>query len=80
MTEPIKCIGAVYGVKTLTDHGIRISIDLPETAIMQAAMFMECQRMGVVLNIECTPMDQAVGDNSHDSKQGRPAQKSLRGQ
>ncbi|MFA5208273.1 MAG: hypothetical protein WC428_06550 [Candidatus Paceibacterota bacterium] len=47
---------------------------------MQAAMFMECQRIGVVLDIECTPKDQTVGDNSHDSKQGRPAQKSLRGQ
>jgi hypothetical protein len=80
MSEPIKCYGAVYGVKTLVDHGIRVSIDLPETAIMQAAMFMECQRIGVVLDIECTPKDQTVGDNSHDSKQGRPAQKSLRGQ
>jgi len=79
MSEPIKCIGVVYKVQTLTDHGIRISLDLPETAIMQMAMFAECQRMQVVLDIVATPQNQTVGDDSHDSKKGRPEVKSLRG-
>jgi hypothetical protein len=79
MSEPIKCYGVVYGVKTLVDNGIRISIDLPETAIMQSAMFMECKRMQVVLDIVATPQNQTVGDDSHDSKKGRQETKSLRG-
>lgn len=79
MSEPIKCIGVVYKVQSLADHGLRVSIDLPETAIMAAAMFMECQRMQVVLDIQATPQNRSVGDD-HDSKQGRPEVKSLRGQ
>jgi hypothetical protein len=80
MSEPIKCYGVVYKVQTLTDHGIRVSLDLPESAIMQMAMFAECQRMAVVLDIEATPQNQTVGEDSHDSKKGRPEIKSLRGQ
>lgn len=80
MSEPIKCYGVVYKVQTLTDHGIRVSIDLPESAIMQMAMFAECQRMAVVLDIECTPQttNTASGDTP-DGKKGRPEIKSLRG-
>jgi hypothetical protein len=79
MSEPIKCLAVVYKVQTLTDHGIRISLDLPETAIMQMAMFAECQRMQVLLDVTCLPQNQTVGDDSHDSKKGRPETKSLRG-
>jgi hypothetical protein len=80
MSEPIRCIGTVYKVQTLVDHGVRISIDLPETAIMQAAMFMECQRMAVVLDISALPMDAntSAGDTP-DGKKSRPEIKSLRG-
>ena len=42
----------VYKVQTLTDNGIRISLDLPETEVMAAAKLMECQRFGVVLNVK----------------------------
>lgn len=35
---------AVYKVQTLVDGGIRLTLDLPETAIPQAAMLMECKR------------------------------------
>jgi hypothetical protein len=79
MSEPIKCLAVVYKVQTLTDHGIRISLDLPETAIMQMAMFAECQRMQVLLDVECNPVDRSTGGNAHDNKQGRPETKSLRG-
>lgn len=79
MTEPIRCVASVYKVQTLADHGIRISLDLPETAIMQASMFMECQRMAVVLDIAATVVEYntASGD-SVDGKKGRPETKSLR--
>ena len=49
---------AVYKVQTLvSDNGVRVAFDLPETAIMQMAMLAECQRAGVALDVVCTPID-----------------------
>jgi hypothetical protein len=42
-------VGEVNKVQTLADGGIRVTLDLPETAIAQAAMLMECKREGIVL-------------------------------
>jgi len=42
----------VYKVATLADGGLRITLDLPETAIAQAAMLMECKRESIPLIIE----------------------------
>ena len=42
----------VARVQTLADGGIRITLDLPETAIAQAAALMECKRQEVPLVIE----------------------------
>ena len=39
----------VYKVQTLADQGLRLTLDLPETAIPQAAMLMECKREGIPL-------------------------------
>ena len=76
----IKHYAIVYKVQTLTDHGIRISLDLPESAIMQAAMYMECQRMQVVLDIEAKPRAQNTAEeNTPDGKKSRQDRKSLRG-
>lgn len=78
MSEPIKCTCTVYKVQTLVDHGLRVSFDMPESEIMAAAMFMECQRMAVILNVEATPIEQNdVG--GVEGKKGRPDIKSLRG-
>jgi len=81
MTEPIKCHAVVYKVQSLVDHGMRITLDLPETEIMQMAMFAECQRMQVVLDIEATPQ---IANNSQpdtaDGKKSRDNVKSLRGE
>jgi hypothetical protein len=44
----------VYKVQTLLDGGIRITLDLPETAIPQAAMLMECKREGIPLVFAAT--------------------------
>lgn len=40
---------AVYKVQTLTDGGVRVTLDLPETAIPQMAMLAECQLSGIPL-------------------------------
>ena len=35
----------VYKVQTLVDGGLRVTLDLPETAIAQAALLMDCKRL-----------------------------------
>ena len=39
----------VYKVQTLADGGVRVTLDLPETAIPQMAMLAETKREGVPL-------------------------------
>lgn len=47
-------VGSVYKVQTLVDNGIRLTLDLPETAIPQMALLAECQREGMALRFEAT--------------------------
>ena len=47
--EPIVFTAAVQRITTLVDGGIRVSFDLEESAIMQAAELMACKRDGVYL-------------------------------
>ncbi len=42
----------VEKVQTLVDGGIRITLDLPEDAIAQAAQLMACKREGIPLRVE----------------------------
>jgi hypothetical protein len=39
----------VAKIQTLADGGLRLTLDMPETAIQQAAMLMECKREGIPL-------------------------------
>lgn len=57
MTDPIAFDASVYKVQTLVDGGIRITLDLPETATLEAAQLMVCQAKGVTLKVEATPSD-----------------------
>lgn len=41
----------VYKVQTMVDGGIRLTLDLPESAIMQMAQLAEVQRAKAVLDI-----------------------------
>lgn len=50
----IKFTAAVWKVSTLADLGIRLVLDLPETAIPQMAMLAECHRQKMVLDFEAT--------------------------
>ena len=45
-------IVVVQKVQTLADGGLRVTLDLPETAIVQAAELMTCKREAVVLEAE----------------------------
>lgn len=80
MAEPINFVATVYKVQTTVDFGVRITLDIPENLIMQAALLMECKRMGVVLDISAVPtvQDTSQADRA-DGKKARPPTKSLRG-
>ena len=51
MNEKIEFDATVYKVQTLADMGIRITLNLPETAIPQAAILMETKRAGIPLKV-----------------------------
>ena len=65
MADAIAFHATVYKVQTLADGGVRVYLDLPETAIMQMAQLAECQRFGVVLDVEATPK-QNEGDDEEE--------------
>lgn len=52
--ETIRFDAVVYKLQTLADGGIRLTLDLPETAIPQMAMLAETKRQGVPLSFEAT--------------------------
>lgn len=49
--ESIRFNATVYKVQTLVDGGLRVTLDLPETAVIQAAKLMECKRWEVPLTV-----------------------------
>ena len=50
LAEPvIRFEAIVYKVQTLSDGGIRLTLDMPETAIPQMAMLAETKREGIPL-------------------------------
>ena len=48
---PIKFDAVVQKVTTLVDGGLRVTLDLPEDAIVQAAQLMELRRLGVNVKV-----------------------------
>lgn len=60
---------SVYKVQTLVDGAVRVTLDLPETAIPQMAMLAECQREGIVLLFEASEAEDKVHKFTWDEKQ-----------
>lgn len=58
----IRFVAAVYKVQTLTDNGIRLTLDLPENEIPAMAMLAECQRNSIALRIEATEYERTTDD------------------
>ena len=67
MGDAIVFDAAVYKVQTLVDGGVRVTLDLPETAIPQMAMLAECKREGVPLIFVVT-----VGEPKADDDRPKP--------
>ena len=51
MTDALRFTASVAQVKTLADGGIRLALDLPETAIDIAAAMMKAKQAGAFLEI-----------------------------
>jgi hypothetical protein len=47
----IRFVASIYKVQTLVDGGIRINLDLPETAIDAAAAMMRAKQAGAVIEV-----------------------------
>jgi hypothetical protein len=60
MSDPvIRFQATVYKVQTMaSDNGVRVTLDLPESAIPQMAMLAECKRQGIVLVFEAKEDDE----------------------
>lgn len=52
----------VAGVRTLVDHGIRISIDLPQGAVETMAILTACYNSGILLHAEITETEKQRDD------------------
>ena len=48
----IKFDAIVYKVQTLSDGGVRLTLDMPETAIPQMAMLAQTKVDGIVLDVQ----------------------------
>ena len=59
----------VARIQTMADGGLRLVLDLPETAILAAAQLMECKRLGVAGDVTYTPM---VTDDDDGAKPRKP--------
>ena len=55
----IRFRATVYKVQTLIDGGLRVTLDLPETAIGEATKLMECKRGGAVLEVAAVPITES---------------------
>lgn len=51
MPDPLRFDATVYGVRTLVDNGLRVTLDLPEQAIEAAVALMELKREGVAIKV-----------------------------
>lgn len=56
MTDAIRFQASVSKVTTLADGGIRLVLDLPETAIDIASKMMQVRQAGAVLEVAAVPL------------------------
>jgi hypothetical protein len=79
VNETIEFDAVVYKVQTLVDQGLRVTLDLPETALIAAAQLMATKREGMILHIVCNPEKQVTSiGNENGTISARTERKSLR--
>lgn len=53
--EAVQLVGQIYKVQTLVDGGIRLTIDLPESAADSLGQLAKLQLFGVAVDVEIQP-------------------------
>lgn len=51
VSDDLRFQAIVARVTTLADNGLRVTLDLPEQAVVEAAQLMELKRLGAVLDV-----------------------------
>jgi hypothetical protein len=64
MMDEIAFIAAIHKVQTMVDGGIRVTLDLPETAIQRMTELAEYQIRGVAIDVRVT-------EHTEDGKPGK---------
>ena len=70
MNEPITFPAQIVKVQTLADGGLRVTLDLPETAILAAAHLMECKRQGIPGDVVFKPNVTICGNETEKRAEG----------
>jgi hypothetical protein len=79
VSEIIQFDATVQKVQTLVDFGLRVTLDLPETAIISAAQLMAAKREGLILHVSIEPEKQVKSVNDeHGQISTRAIRKSVR--
>ena len=78
MSDPIQFDATVYKVQTLVDYGLRVTLDLPETAIIAAAQLMALKREGVILHVSIETDKQSESTGKENGVQKGRERKSIR--
>lgn len=60
-TENLRFQAIVARVQTLADNGLRVTLDMPEQAIVAAAQLMELKRIGAAFTVTVEPVRDPAG-------------------
>jgi len=64
----IAFVAQVAKIATLADGGLRVTLDLPESAILPVAELMVCKRDGQVLDVVCKVREQGNDRRPDESR------------
>ena len=78
MGDAIEFDAIVYKVQTLVDMGLRVTLDLPETALIAVAQLMACKRENLVLHVFVQPEKQAASGKENGKISAGTVRKSKR--
>jgi hypothetical protein len=70
-THAIQFWATIFKVQTLVDGGIRLTLDLPETAIPTASKLMECRARGGLLEIAAVAIEPVKLSNPPEAKKAK---------
>jgi len=56
-SETVTFQAAIARVQTLADLGLRVTLDLPETAVMEAGLLMAIRGSGVTVRVTVEPIE-----------------------